>query len=144
MKMSEKLTQVYTLDRKKRVLMEKKKKMRELLDELSGYSVEKTPRRYLQYKETAEKIHDYEAQIDEKIGELVEKRIEAEEIIASVPNSTQREVLERRYLFNQPWETYYDRSKGRMVTGIADEMHYSVRQVYRYHKAAMEYLEKMS
>ncbi len=134
------LKQAYILDREREMLVKKKEKMQELLTDLSH---NRTARGYAACVETAAKIGEYESEIDSKICEIVNKRIEIEKIIASVPNDIHREVLERRYLLYQPWETYFDREKQAEVSGIADEMNYSVRQIFRFHKAALESLGKI-
>lgn len=89
---------------------------------------------------TFEKIDEYERKANEKIDRLVEKRIEIENTIKAVPDSVQREVLERRYLLFQEWESHFDTKTGEKVTGIDEEMHYSVRQIYRIHGDALKWL----
>ena len=61
---------------------------------------------------TIEKIDEYERKANELIDKLVEKRIEIESTIKAVPDSIQREVLERRYLLFQEWDSGYDRNTG--------------------------------
>lgn len=89
---------------------------------------------------TIEKIDEYERKANEMIDRLVEKRIEIENTIKAVPDSVQREVLERRYLLFQEWESHFDTKTGEKVTGIDEEMHYSVRQIYRIHGDALKWL----
>ena len=56
---------------------------------------------------TIEKIDEYERKANELIDSLIEKRIEIENTIKAVPDSVQREVLERRYLLFQEWDSYH-------------------------------------
>lgn len=89
---------------------------------------------------TFEKIDEYERKANELIDSLIKKRIEIENTIKAVPDSAQREVLERRYLLFQEWESHFDTKTGEKVTGIDEEMHYSVRQIYRIHGDALKWL----
>lgn len=84
------------------------------------------------------KLADYERRANELIGKLVSKRIEIEQTIQSVQDAAQREVLERRYLLYQQWEGYFDERTGEYVKGIAEEMRYSERQIYRLHGEALK------
>lgn len=86
---------------------------------------------------TFEKIDEYERKANEMIDRLVEKRIEIENTIKAVPDSVQREVLERRYLLFQEWDSGYDRNTGEYKKGIYEEMHFSRRQIFRIHGEAL-------
>ena len=85
-----------------------------------------------------DKVIEYERQADEVIDRLVEKRLEIERAISAVPDDVQREVLERRYLLYQPWETYFDKRTGEKIVGIDEAMNYSARQIYRFHGEALQ------
>ena len=87
---------------------------------------------------TIEKIDEYERKANEMIDRLVEKRIEIENTIKAVPDSVQREVLERRYLLFQEWESGYDRNTGEYKKGIYEEMHFSRRQIFYLHGEALK------
>ena len=87
---------------------------------------------------TFEKIDEYERKANELIDKLVEKRIEIENTIKAVPDSVQREVLERRYLLFQEWDSGYDRNTGEYKKGIYEEMHFSRRQIFRIHGEALK------
>lgn len=71
------------------------------------------------------KIVDYEAQCDVLIDKLVSLKLEIENVIQSVEDPLQCEVLERRYLKFQKWER------------IADDMKLDLRWIYRIHKKAL-------
>lgn len=87
---------------------------------------------------TFEKIDEYERKANEMIDRLVEKRIEIENTIKAVPDSVQREVLERRYLLFQEWDSGYDRNTGEYKKGIYEEMHFSRRQIFYLHGEALK------
>lgn len=87
---------------------------------------------------TIEKIDEYERKANEMIDRLVEKRIEIENTIKAVPDSAQREVLERRYLLFQEWDSGYDRNTGEYKKGIYEEMHFSRRQIFYLHGEALK------
>lgn len=72
------------------------------------------------------KVVDYENEANNMIDRLVSLRLEIETVIAEVVDDTQREVLERRYLYFQPWAQ------------ISLEMHYSVQHLYRIHGEALK------
>lgn len=73
-------------------------------------------------------LADYESEADRLLQEMNTARQKAEEIISSVPNPTQREVLTRRYIIGQRWED------------IAECMHYNLKWVYKLHGRALEKL----
>ena len=87
------------------------------------------------------KVIEYEQQADEVIEKLVSKWMEIEKAIAAVPDEVQREVLERRYLLYQSWETYFDKRTGERVIGIDESMNYSARQIYRFHGEALSWIK---
>lgn len=87
-------------------------------------------------------VMDYQRRINAEICELVEKRIEIERVINSVPDDIQRDVLSRRYLLYQDWESHYNKYTGEYIKGIAEELGYEVRQIYRFHGRALAYIQK--
>lgn len=89
---------------------------------------------------TFEKIDEYERKANELIDSLIEKRIEIENTIKAVPDSVQREVLERRYLLFQEWDSGYDRNTGEYKKGICEEIKYSRAQIFRIHGKALEFV----
>lgn len=91
---------------------------------------------------TIEKIDEYERKANEMIDRLIEKRIEIENTIKAVPDSVQREILERRYLLFQEWDSGYDRNTGEYKKGIYEEMDYSRRQIFYLHGEALKNIEK--
>lgn len=78
---------------------------------------------------TVEKIMQIDAEINREIDELVKIKAEVRSAISAVPNSTYREVLERRYIRGQKWEQ------------IAVEMAYEYHYVCRLHGKALEMLD---
>lgn len=87
---------------------------------------------------TIEKIDEYERKANELIDSLIEKRIEIENTIKAVPDSVQREVLERRYLLFQPWDSGYDKVTGEYIKGIYESMNFSRRQIFYLHGEALK------
>ena len=133
------LSQAYRLDRQAEMLLAKADKLRA---SLYGRGISYDGSRVKNgmsgdLSDVVEKVIEYERQADEAISMLVEKRLEIERAIAAVPDEIQREVLERRYLLYQPWETFFDKRTGERIIGIDEAMHYSVRQIYRIHGEAL-------
>ncbi len=71
------------------------------------------------------RVVEYEERINAEIERLVAKRLEIEQTINAVPDRVQREVLSRRYLGYQEWDT------------IAEEMHYCKQWVHKLHGKAL-------
>lgn len=121
------LSQVYKMDKRIRILQGKVEKLRASLEYHSpslesgggGGSPDKMP-------DTLSKIMEYEQHAAQLQAAYVDKYIEIDRAIHSVKNANQREVLERRYLLYQKWER------------IADEMHYSLDNVYKLHGKALQ------
>ena len=78
---------------------------------------------------TVEKMMQIDAEINREIDELVKIKAEVKSAISSVPNSTYREVLERRYIRGQKWEQ------------IAVEMNYNYRYTLKLHGFALQMVE---
>ena len=89
-----------------------------------------------------EKVADYERKAAEIIDKLVDMRIEIENAINKVSDPIQREVLERRYLMYQPFESGYDKRTGIYIKGIDEIMGYSARQIYRFHGYGLQKIKK--
>lgn len=121
------LRQAYKMDRRLRVLQGKVDELRSSLDYRSpslessggGSSADRLP-------DALAKIMEYEQRADELRRQYIDKYIEIDGTIRSVQNATQREVLERRYLLYQKWET------------IAEEMNYSLQNVYKLHGKGLQ------
>ena len=77
-------------------------------------------------------LADYAEDADKLMQEMIAARQRAEVLIASVPDAVQREVLTRRYIIGQRWES------------IAVDMDYEVRHIYRLHGNALSVLSNMS
>lgn len=71
-------------------------------------------------------LADYNTEADRLFREFTAARKRTEELISSVPDSVQREVLTRRYIIGQRWED------------IAVSMNYSLRRVYQLHGYALQ------
>ena len=71
-------------------------------------------------------LADYNTEADRLFREFTAARKRTEELIASVPDSVQREVLTRRYIIGQQWED------------IAESMSYSRRRVTQLHGIALK------
>lgn len=129
------LQQAYLLDRKAEMLLAKAQRLRESL--YGRGAATDTVKVKSSSQSTLEaaiaQVEEYESQADKIIIELVQRRLEIEQAIAAVPDEVQREVLERRYLMYQPWDSYYDKHKGVYVKGIYESMSYSRRQIFYLH-----------
>ena len=121
------LRQAYKLDRRIRITLGKAEKLRGVLEYSppssegsgGGSAADRVP-------DTISKIIEYEAKADELKAKYVEVFFKIEKTIMSVDDSSEREVLERRYLLYQKWEQ------------IAEEMNYTERRVYQLHGKALQ------
>lgn len=134
------LNQAYRLDRQAEMLIAKAEKLR---SSLYGKGVSYDGSKVKggtggDLSDTVAQVIEYEQQSADVIKKLIGKRIEIERVIAAVPDADQREVLERRYLLYQPWDSYYDKHTGVYVKGIYESMNYSRRQIFRLHGAALK------
>ena len=71
-------------------------------------------------------LADYNTEADRLFREFTAARKRTEELISSVPDSVQREVLTRRYIIGQRWEE------------IAECMNYSRRRITQLHGIALK------
>ena len=90
---------------------------------------------------TVAAVIDYEKEVDATIAQLVEKWLRIERTIKAVRDPVEREVLERRYLMYQPFESGYDKRSGEYIIGIAESLGYCERQIYRIHGAALKHID---
>jgi uncharacterized protein YdcH (DUF465 family) len=126
------LRQAYKMDKRIRILQGKVDKLRSALEyhspSLEGGggsgSADRMP-------DTISKIMEYEQHVQQLQAEFVDKYTEIDKAIHSVENANQREVLERRYLLYQKWEQ------------IADEMHYSLQNVFKLHGMALQKIKRV-
>lgn len=134
------LDQAYSLDRQAALLIAKADKLRDSLygravafgSTVSGGGESDV------IGATLAKVDEYEQKTKALIVRLIEKRIEIESVIAKLPDADQREVLERRYLLYQPWDSHYDKHTGEYIKGIYESMNFSRRQVFRLHGEALQ------
>ena len=139
MTVKEYLSQVYKIDRRIQITLAKAEKMRASVMHKSqtfGGEGSGTPAPD-KIGEAISKAVDYEHHADELVDKLVKMRLEIERAIQTVDDVVQREVLERRYLMFQRWESGYDERTGEYIKGIAESMGYSERQIYRLHGKAL-------
>lgn len=125
------LQQAYFLDRQADLLLKKSELLRK---SLYGHGKSDTPCKLPNcdgFSRTIAKVVDYEKKADELVRKLVDVRLDIEIAIAKVPDSRQREVLERRYLLYQGWDE------------ITEIMNYSKSHVLRLHKSGLEEVKKM-
>lgn len=76
--------------------------------------------------EIVAQIVDLEAQQSKRIADRLQLERDAQAILDGIAHDGQREVLERRYLLRQTFEK------------IAEEMGYTLRNVYFMHKQALK------
>lgn len=121
------LRQVYKLDRRIRITIGKAEKLRAML-EYSPPSAEGTGGGSTadRMPDMISKIMEYERKADELRAKYIDIFLEVEKVILTVKDSSEREVLERRYLLFQKWDQ------------IADEMSYTERRVYQLHGNALK------
>ena len=134
------LNQVYKIDCQINLTLAKIEKMRASLYKIgNGGSGVPTQRQSSDSLGAAiAKVLDYEKDANRLIDQLVTKRLEIENAIKSVRDDAQREVLERRYLLFQRWESRFDGRTGEYIKGIAESMGYSERQIYYLHGKALK------
>ncbi|MGN0689950.1 MAG: sigma factor-like helix-turn-helix DNA-binding protein [Oscillospiraceae bacterium] len=128
MEIKEFLKQAYWIDRQINLDIEKVKSMRASLygrtaDSTSGGSSSGGKNNHVE--EAICRVVDYEKMIDKEVDDLIKKKLEIAEAINSVP-FPEREVLERRYLMFQKWET------------IASAMGFTKRRVVQIHGNALQ------
>ena len=134
------LQQIYKIDKRINITLAKTQKMKESLYG-KGIEMNDTPSSNHgtdTLGKTICKVMEYEEKANQLIDRLVDLRLDIEAVIDTVSNSEQKEVLERRYLLFQPWESYYDEENKIYVKGIAEYMGYSARQIYRIHGEALK------
>lgn len=78
-----------------------------------------------------EKHVDMEREIESEFEELIKFRYEVLQMIRSLPDLKQQEVLRRRYMMNKTWEQ------------IAEDMDISDKWVYVLHGRALQEIEKI-
>ena len=126
------LQQAYKMDKRIKILQGKVDKLRSALEyhspSLEGGggsgSADRMP-------DTISKIMEYEQHAAQLQTAYVDKYIEIDRAIHSVEDDTMREVLERRYLLYQKWEQ------------VADEMHYSLQNVFKLHGMALQKIKRV-
>lgn len=83
----------------------------------------------MRMENTLLKIIDQERIIDEEIDRLVDLKAEIKKMIDEVPNIEYRLILELRYLCFRSWEE------------IAVDMDYSIDNVFRIHRKALDMVD---
>lgn len=135
------LNQAYKIERRINIIGAKVSKLRSQL-EYKGISYDGSGASHSTADDgmssTIADIADYERRQRELADVLIAKRFEIESVIDSVPNAAQREVLERRYLLYQRWESRFDERTGEYVKGIAEEMGFSRRRIFQIHGEALK------
>lgn len=133
------LEQAYRIERQIRLTLEKAEKLRACLEYRSP-SLEGTGGRgdTDRIGSAVAKIADYERSADELVDRLIDKRLEIENAVRAVSDPVQREVLERRYLLYQRWESRFDERTGEYIKGIAEIMGYSRRRIFQLHGEALK------
>lgn len=84
------------------------------------------------YTKVIEKIIDYENEIRKKNAQLLDARIEIRRLINNVKNVDYNLILKKRYLQFMTFE------------GIANDLAYTERHIYRLHDKAVEVFEKVN
>jgi hypothetical protein len=137
------LSQAYIIDRRIKITLEKSERLRRSLYGRSGAEVGGSPNcSGDSLGRAVAKVIEYEQNADRLIDRLVSLRLEIERSIAELPDPIHREILERRYLLYQPWESHFDKQSGEFIKGIADDMGYSRRAIFEHHGQALKEFEK--
>lgn len=76
------------------------------------------------------KLEKAQEDIGKTIEEYIKKREEIKELIGEVRDTRQRNVLYRRYILFQDWES------------IAEQCHYNIRWVFQLHKEGLQVLKE--
>ena len=143
------LTQAYKIERRINIINDKIVKLRSQL-EYKGISYDGSGASHGGASEDMSdviiKIAQYEERNKALADKLIFQRLEIEKSIEDIQDDVQREVLERRYLLYQSWESGLkwrtDQQTGKRrkvyVKGIAEDMGYSVQHIYRLHGKALK------
>lgn len=143
------LMQAYKIERRINIINDKIAKLRSQL-EYKGISYDGSGASHSGSSEDMSdviiKISEYEERNKALADKLICRRLEIENVIENVQDDVQREVLERRYLLYQSWESglkwRIDQQTGKRrkvyVKGIAEDMGYSVQHIYRLHGMALK------
>lgn len=134
------LNQAYIIDRRINITLAKADRMKKSLygrgQQLNDISL-KSGNSNDAVGKTIAKVMEYEEKANELIDKLITARLEIESVIQLVSDDIQREILERRYLLFQQWDSGYDKATGDYKKGIYDSMNFSRRQIFRLHKDAL-------
>lgn len=140
MKVKEYLSQAQRLKRRMKIEREKVEELMsaieykspsfEAIGSFSGGNNDKIP------DAIAEAI-EYKAKYDTIRAEYARKYCEIEQTINSIEDLEEREVLERRYLLGERWDSKYNAETNEYIIGIADKLGCSVRQAQRKHGTAL-------
>lgn len=82
-----------------------------------------------QIQSAVEHIWELDQEIDQKTDALIDLRRKIEEAIQSIPDETERLVIEYKYIDNKRWEQ------------IAIDLHYTYRHITRMHGRAIQKIE---
>lgn len=135
------LGQLYKIDRRIKINQNKIEMMRSRLGykgmgECTGASHGSATANAI--PDTLCRIDEYTSRVQALNDKLVKLYLEIENTIQSVADPVQREVLERRYLLYQAWESHYDSISGEYIKGIAEDMNYTSRWIYKIHGQALK------
>jgi hypothetical protein len=137
------LSQAYVIERRIGIIRRKVQALRSALEysspDLQGSSGGAAGDRM---SESVAKIIEYEQRAESLVRILIDRRMEIEESINALADPVQREILERRYLLYEPWEGHFDENTGEYIKGIADNMQYSPRWIYKQHGLALKEIQK--
>lgn len=130
------LSQAKTLDRRINIELKKIEKLRSKLEYCSpGWDSNGSGKSSKGNKLTnaIAKIMEYEEKANEMIDKYIELYVNIEKAIYSLDDPLEREVLERRYLLYQRWESRYNERTGEKEAGIIEDMDYSRRRIFQLH-----------
>ena len=136
------LGQAYKIDRRINIILRKKENLWNTLvslgSSLKNSNVKSSSPDHDSIGKTIAKVDEYGKKADALIDQLVDKKIEIDNAIQSVEDPVQREILERRYILFQTWESHFDKNTGEYIKGIADDMGYSMQHIFRLHGLALK------
>lgn len=137
------LGQAYVIERRIGIIRRKMQALRSALEyrspNMEGGSSGRGSDRM---SENVSRIIEYERRSDELVNALIKRRMEIEDAINTIADPVQREILERRYLLYEPWEGHFDENTGEYIRGIAENMNFSPRWIFKQHGLALKEIQK--
>lgn len=126
------LSRAFEMDRRINIKIEQLKQLRDLSTQCTSVlsDMPKAKGAKQRLEETVCKIADFETDLNADIDALVDAKREIECVIDTVPDMTQRMLLQMRYLTFRSWDD------------IAHSLCVSYNHVFKIHRAALNFLDE--